>query len=539
MTWTPFVELSKLPPGKMKAHAGILVVHLADGGLYAVDNACPHQGYPLVQGTVSGCALTCTWHNFKFDVRNGECLMGEEALRTHAVRVVEGMIEVSANTAVDLTPRWNSLSEAVSKHQSSRIAREVARLLSAETPALWLLLYAAVRDADFGEFGPGHTGALAADLADLLDAPAPDRLEHQVRIVVDALDIAAESTRGMPKRTIPDAEVPNESASQNELIAELRRRVETENAPGAEALLRGMVLAGWQRPALEQALYPLVADHFLDFGHPLIYVGKHLDLLRNAPVEHTASVLGALVFGIVNGTREDLLPPWTGFRNRWKTFVESDGPARAQRARHSATKAEGVQNLREAIAEGTPAACFAAVAEALCAGAWEPVLDALNLAGADRVLRFDTAFDADPTVSEAWLDITHRLTVPHAVRRAVAEWDHPDCARIVLMVAHFVNAGKALDLPPERRESPNQHPDPKALVALALSPRAIRPIFYAHDIKTTMAAIAESARLDSRTHLQAAHRFLTSPLCERIVPRFAHEAVRLVREGKPPHTLTG
>ena len=30
-----------------------------DGGFYAVDNRCPHMGFPLDKGTVKDCILTC------------------------------------------------------------------------------------------------------------------------------------------------------------------------------------------------------------------------------------------------------------------------------------------------------------------------------------------------------------------------------------------------------------------------------------------------------------------------------------------------
>mgnify|MGYP002037594384 FL=1 len=33
-------------------------------GVYACNNRCPHEGYPLSQGTLAeGCVPTCNWHN--------------------------------------------------------------------------------------------------------------------------------------------------------------------------------------------------------------------------------------------------------------------------------------------------------------------------------------------------------------------------------------------------------------------------------------------------------------------------------------------
>ena len=68
----------------------IAVFRLESGDLYAVDNQCPHEGYPLVKGTVKDCILTCPWHNYKFRLQDGACLMGDEAVRTFPVRELGG-----------------------------------------------------------------------------------------------------------------------------------------------------------------------------------------------------------------------------------------------------------------------------------------------------------------------------------------------------------------------------------------------------------------------------------------------------------------
>ena len=46
--------------------------------IYAIDNRCPHEGYPLSNGfTNDNCVLTCNWHNWKFDLcDNGKCVFG-------------------------------------------------------------------------------------------------------------------------------------------------------------------------------------------------------------------------------------------------------------------------------------------------------------------------------------------------------------------------------------------------------------------------------------------------------------------------------
>ena len=39
--------------------------------IYAVDNRCPHMGFPLNQGTVKDGLLICHWHHARFDLASG------------------------------------------------------------------------------------------------------------------------------------------------------------------------------------------------------------------------------------------------------------------------------------------------------------------------------------------------------------------------------------------------------------------------------------------------------------------------------------
>jgi nitrite reductase/ring-hydroxylating ferredoxin subunit len=48
-------------------HSPIVVVY--DGGrVFALDNRCPHTGFPLDRGSVEDGILTCHWHHARFDL---------------------------------------------------------------------------------------------------------------------------------------------------------------------------------------------------------------------------------------------------------------------------------------------------------------------------------------------------------------------------------------------------------------------------------------------------------------------------------------
>jgi len=42
-----------------------------EGKVFALDNRCPHMGFPLSKGSVQEGILTCHWHHARFDLCSG------------------------------------------------------------------------------------------------------------------------------------------------------------------------------------------------------------------------------------------------------------------------------------------------------------------------------------------------------------------------------------------------------------------------------------------------------------------------------------
>ena len=58
-----------------------IAVFRVDDEIHAFENACPHEGNPLVEGEVLGGTLTCAYHGWRFDLETGACLLGTDAAR--------------------------------------------------------------------------------------------------------------------------------------------------------------------------------------------------------------------------------------------------------------------------------------------------------------------------------------------------------------------------------------------------------------------------------------------------------------------------
>ena len=72
-----------------------IAVFFHDGQVYAVDNRCPHMGFPLDRGSVKGGILTCHWHHARFDLSSGGTFNPfADDVRSFPVSVVDGEVWV-------------------------------------------------------------------------------------------------------------------------------------------------------------------------------------------------------------------------------------------------------------------------------------------------------------------------------------------------------------------------------------------------------------------------------------------------------------
>jgi nitrite reductase/ring-hydroxylating ferredoxin subunit len=582
-----------LEPGQAKVvrveNKQIAVFRLEDNKFCAVDNRCPHEGYPLVQGTVTDCTLTCDWHNWKFDLQDGHCLRGGEDVRYYPVEIESGEIrlDIADPEPQSSIPQFlKSLQAAMAENDDSRAARDIIRLLKLGFDEKKIVAeaarYGAAHDGEGNDFhGWDHGMAVLVDCARVLDL-----YEGYERVIPLAQGVSAMAEPRLRQglRPVPEAADISGYASPASARAEFRRLVETEQPEEAESLFRGIVAAGASPEEIKASIFSIATDHFLSYGHRMIYAVKAFQLLDIIGWENAAEVLPCLVTATVWGTREDRLPYMRKFQARLRE-VEPELPDLF--ARQSGASAElDESRFRKTLLDGKQEEVFEVVDGALRAGVpITAIVRATVLAAAERCLRFNIAVDRDKTLEEGWLDVTHCLTYAGAVREALEMWPDPELLRALYHAAYFVNYTRKpqrtmLDLPPERRESVS---DPQAafdwsdlasltdeellsrleveiddlqyreamrttraylelgrprtkltsrLIKYALADSAAVPIVLAHTIKMTVAAVEEFNALGNHPHnwlpMLAAVRFLASPKLQRFAYRGARQAIDFI-----------
>ena len=78
---------------------GVTVAVFFEGDrIFAVDNRCPHMGFPLHRGSLRDGILTCHWHHARFDVNSG-CTFDlfADDIPSYQVQVVDGRVYVACS----------------------------------------------------------------------------------------------------------------------------------------------------------------------------------------------------------------------------------------------------------------------------------------------------------------------------------------------------------------------------------------------------------------------------------------------------------
>ena len=533
------------------------------GGVFASDNRCPHQGYALVRGDVKDGVLTCAWHNWKFELGTGTCRYGGENIRTYPVQIRDGQVfvDIADPPADSIRPElFASLTAAMDDLDVGRLARDAMRLQRIGTP-----LADVVREGVQvrGAAGGVRLGPLAGH-ADRLPADEPVLRRVAARAAGHPGPVGGGRGPGPP----PAATAAGSGRPGGGVRVGGRRAgaypvlVDEERADEAEALLRGLIAAGVAPAALRHMLLTAVTDHFLAYGHSMIFVQKAFELLDQIGWQEADAVLSPLVPEMVLGTRYDKLPYMRKFLRAW-AGAEADLDGLARRPAAGRLDQAGYQR---ALTDGSPEEAAGALLGALTAGAPVPaVIDATGRAAAERLARFDIELDLDDTNEWGWLDVTHTLTYLSALRWAWSADPTPQVLRGLFHAAWFVQWTGQFDVRGPGQARPAPHPgedadqvhqaivgrDPEAAVALVdgyTGPRAdleraliqsaaqdhsTAPIMVAHVVKTAQAAVTESRALGdgpgSSAPIAAAARFLASPKRERFVYQSTLEAITTLR----------
>jgi nitrite reductase/ring-hydroxylating ferredoxin subunit len=443
---------------------GPVALFLVDGRVHALDNRCPHMGFPLHRGSVEDGILTCHWHHARFDLHSGGTfdLFADNA-RVYQVEVCDGDIYLHPRPrGVARERALRRLRDGLEHDIGLVIAKAVIALSGAEGDsgapfALGLAFGTGCRAAGWGQGLTMHA-ALMNLLPRLDPADRPLALYH-------GLSAVARDCAGQPRRT-PTGALPGGEASPATLKRWFRRFVEVRDADRAERCIASAVRAGANPAQLADMLFAAATDHrYIQIGHVLDFTNKALEALDATGWRDAEPALTSLARAYAGAARMEESNSW---RNPVDLVAQLERAfAELPEALHGAGRrgdASGPRSeLTELLLSDDPGAIIAGMLGALRGGmSSEALVGAVAYAAALRIARF-------PTTNEFgdWDTALHTFTFANAVHQGMRRSPSPELLRGAFDAAMSVYLDRFLNVPAVRlpRPRPDAEADPEALLA--------------------------------------------------------------------------
>jgi nitrite reductase/ring-hydroxylating ferredoxin subunit len=273
-------------------HRPILVVYDRDR-VFALDNRCPHMGFPLDRGSVDDGVLTCHWHHARFDLESG-CAFDLWADDTPTCQVEVRDSEVWVKTLFghsDPASHWRQrLHDGLAHDIGLVVAKAVQGRLAAGAEPTDILRQVALFGAQNRDgWGAGLT--ILTALGNLLPALPED--EAYLALFHGARRVAADCDGQAPRRERASLGSRPDPAT---LKRRLRRWTKVRHRDAAELTLLTGIAAGLSPSALAGALLAAETERtFADSGHSLDFINKAFECLDLIGWEHASSVLPTVV----------------------------------------------------------------------------------------------------------------------------------------------------------------------------------------------------------------------------------------------------
>jgi len=427
-------------------HGIVLFSH--DGTISAVDNRCPHMGFPLSRGSVCDGILTCHWHHARFDLRSGGTFDPfADDVRSYPVQIIDGEVWVDTRPHEgDQLRRWKRrLEDGLEQNLSLVIVKSVLALLDLGVPPADILNIGGTFGTRYRDRGWGPGLTILTALGNVLGTLAP---EDQALALYHGLVHVARDCAGEAPRFGLDP-LPDTGVSPERLKAWFRQFVEVRDTEGAERTLLTAISAGMSSPTIADMLLAAATDHyFLAGGHTLDFINKACELLDHIGWERASDVLPSLIRGLCQSQRSEEQNAWRHpidlvalLHDAFKqlpALMERDGGADV-----AVTTPQSIEPLAELLLGDDPRQSMTALLSALEEGASITTLSqTLAYAAALRVARFHTSNEFGD-----WITVLHTFTYCNALHQSLRRAPSPELARGIFHGAMKLYLDRFLNMP--------------------------------------------------------------------------------------------
>ncbi|KAA3664559.1 MAG: Rieske (2Fe-2S) protein [Chloroflexi bacterium] len=443
----PLVELEGVGCRTVQINGHTVALYAAGDRVFAVDNRCPHMGFPLDKGSVKDGILTCHWHHARFDLESGGTFdQWADDVRTFPVEIRDGEVWVDVASYGDpISHQQDRLQVGLERDISLVIGKAVLTLVDNEGDPvepfkIGLEFGTKNRRTGWGQGLTMHT-CLMKMLPHLNDEDRPRALYHGLTAV------SRDSFQHPPR--FPIRPLPGNTTDTHTLKRWFRQFIEVRDAEGAERCIVSAIRAGATDRQMADMLFTAVTDHrYIQIGHPADFTNKAFEALDIAGWEYAEPVLTSLVSGYANASRMEESNAWrnpidliTMLNDAFAKLPGTIAQGQTQRGDWN-----GRSDLIPMLLGDDPQAIVDGLLAALASGGTEGQLaQTVSYAAALRIARFHTSNEFPD-----WDTALHTFTFANAIQMGLQRAPSVALLRGVFDAAMSVYLDRFLNIPAAR-----------------------------------------------------------------------------------------
>ena len=447
-----FEELQREKVKVVSAEGRTIAVFLDQGMVYAVDNRCPHMGFPLHRGTVRDGILTCHWHHAKFDLAGG-CTFDPFAddVTSFRIELREGTVWLDPEPIEEQRlAHWSRKLDEGLKHDIRLVLAKSVIGLEELGETRETVRKAALFGIEYRAGGWSTGLSILTAMANVLPALSK---EDRPLALYHGLVHVSRSTANQPLNF--DLEpLETEETRPERYVDWFRRFVEVRAEAAAERTLRTAIRIGLSPGAVADMVFAACTDHlFLDTGHSLDFANKAFELLDHIGWEYAEEVLPSLIPNLVSAQRMEETSSWrhpVDLARLLADVYEELGDA-VDHGGDRLNDWDGHQELAQTILDGEPRETLTTMLGLVKQGV---PLTELSAAVAYAAARRPVHFRVSNEFSD-WDTVHHIFTYANAVDQAMRRAPSPLLARGIFDGAMSVYLERFLNVPKQPTPIPS------------------------------------------------------------------------------------
>ncbi len=432
-------------------HSNQTLLLIKEGNtVHAVDNRCPHMGFPLSKGTVKDGILTCHWHHARFDAQSGCAFdLFADDIPSYDVKVEGGGVFISDTPRRKPTASYfrERLEQGLEQNISITLYKSIIGLLQSETSHLEI----AKQIAEFGSRNHETWSDGMTTLAMTVNLWSDLKESTRLRALCKAAKQVASNCENRPARRERHA-LEGGSFEEAQLLGWFSQWTMTRHRDGAERTML-TALEGKETISLSKMLTGALHNRvYSSTGHDFDFVNKAIELDSALAGEISKDLYPLIIPVIVNARGEEEKSGWRSPIDLIPIIQEAEGRLENAWSESIQYPDTDLSQLRKFLQGEDPQAIIDHILTLVESKA-DPKRIAKEIAyvAALRLAQFPESNDVAD-----WFAPVHTLNFANAVYQSISRNPNLESARGLLPAALSVFQDRYLNIPQVNLPNPSE-----------------------------------------------------------------------------------